>query len=289
MEFEEALVKGFGVVSARQLKSAGYSDADVRRAVRNGELRSLRRGWYATESADPDAVAAVARGGVLSCVSALAKHGVWIPEGLSDRLHTRCTPAMANRRGRAGYCCPYGDLESAVFAVDEVPAAFRHALRCLDEEALVVVCDSIRNLGLLDLDDLRHEARSAPSAVRARLDLSALAESGTETMTRLRLRSRRIKAVPQVEIPGIGRVDFLIGDRLIVEVDGREFHSDRFEEDRNRDLEANRIGYRVLRLSYLQVVHFWERCEATLLAMIRRREHLGPLTPDLVGEPVLDC
>ncbi len=55
--------------------------------------------------------------------------------------------------------------------------------------------------------------------------------------------------------PGI-RVDLMIGERLIVEVDGREHHSDpvAFERDRVRDARLSALGYRVLRFSCNQVM-----------------------------------
>ncbi|MFC9772100.1 MULTISPECIES: endonuclease domain-containing protein [unclassified Pseudarthrobacter] len=53
----------------------------------------------------------------------------------------------------------------------------------------------------------------------------------------------------QVFLPGIGRVDFLLGGFLIVEIDGFAFHSKR--EDMLRDRTRNNLsavhGYAVLR------------------------------------------
>lgn len=280
MDLNEAFQRGHGVVRYSQIIESGITQSKFRRHVRDGLLRRVRHGWYASHLADADVVAAVSRGGVLSCVSALAKYGIWIPPRLNDRPHMRCTPERLNNGRPTGFCMPYGRAESAVWAVDELPAAVRHALRCLDHEALVVVCDSILNLGLLDHDDLLREAESAPQSVRRLLQRCDRAESGIETMTRLRLARRRIKAVPQVEITGVGRVDFLIGDRLIVEVDGAEFHRDRFEQDHARDLVAKRVGYEVVRFTYRQVIGQWPECEATIVAMVRRGMHKGPLYPE---------
>jgi very-short-patch-repair endonuclease len=52
-------------------------------------------------------------------------------------------------------------------------------------------------------------------------------------------------------------VDFLWRDeRLVVEVDGFQFHSTRaaFERDRQRDAELQGAGLRVLRVTWRQVV-----------------------------------
>ena len=71
----------------------------------------------------------------------------------------------------------------------------------------------------------------------------------------LGFRRRAVQFRQQVWI-GFKRVDFLIGDRLIVEVDSEEFHHNpaAFEEDRRRDQQFVAWGYTVIRLTYRQVM-----------------------------------
>jgi very-short-patch-repair endonuclease len=73
----------------------------------------------------------------------------------------------------------------------------------------------------------------------------------------LRLCRRHRISAPRVNVRvGDFLVDFLWSEsRLIVEVDGYEFHRDRssFESDRARDAELITQGYRVLRFTYRQV------------------------------------
>lgn len=85
----------------------------------------------------------------------------------------------------------------------------------------------------------------------------------------------RIGFRQQVDIPGVGRVDFLLGIRLVVEVDGAEFHTSRpsFEEDRRRDAVLSALGYRVLRFSYVQVERNWDQVAASILAALARGDH----------------
>ncbi len=67
--------------------------------------------------------------------------------------------------------------------------------------------------------------------------------------------------------PGEGRVDFLFPEwRLIVEVDGRRWHTreQAFERDRARDNAAIAAGWRVLRFTYRMVVDRPEECVATI-------------------------
>ena len=76
-------------------------------------------------------------------------------------------------------------------------------------------------------------------------------------------------------IAGVGRVDFLIGDRLVLEADGYEWHGERvaFERDRKRDRELVRRGYIVIRATYSQVMDELDAIVLAVLDVLRRRDH----------------
>jgi very-short-patch-repair endonuclease len=79
----------------------------------------------------------------------------------------------------------------------------------------------------------------------------------------------------QVEIPTVGRVDFVIAGRLILEADGRENHESgtKRHDDRVRDAAASVLGYETLRFDYAQIVHDWQSVEAAIIAaVVRLRE-----------------
>jgi len=100
------------------------------------------------------------------------------------------------------------------------------------------------------------------------------AESGLETIARLLFRGRRIPCRTQVRFRGVGRVDLLVGDRLVIELDGEEFHTGlQFDEDRRRDLELTLRGYLVIRLSWRMVVQEWDAVERGLLELVARGAH----------------
>lgn len=115
--------------------------------------------------------------------------------------------------------------------------------------------------------------------MQALLTKCDFAESGTETLVRLKLRAGGIRVRPQMVIGGVGRVDLLIGARLVIEVDSREHHTsaDAYESDRARDRKLTAMGYLVVRLSYRQVLHEWAEIEPDLLALIRRDAHVRGL------------
>lgn len=101
------------------------------------------------------------------------------------------------------------------------------------------------------------------------------AQSGLETLVRMLLFSRRVRYRTQVWIDGVGRVDILIGERLVLELDGARFHTGTaFEEDRRRDFELVRAGYLVVRITYRMVIEQWDDVAAGILELVRRGEHL---------------
>lgn len=102
-------------------------------------------------------------------------------------------------------------------------------------------------------------------------------ESGGESLLKYHLIADSILFAQQVTVAGVGRVDFLLGDRLVVEVDGAEFHATRasFEEDRRRDAVLSALGYRVLRFSYTQIERDWNQAGAAIRASLARGDHLS--------------
>lgn len=152
------------------------------------------------------------------------------------------------------------------------------AANCLDAEGLVVVLDSMLNKRMIQLADAR-DILSTSRLAHLNLDerLDPKSESGTETMIRLRLRAMGIRLQTQVKIPGVGRVDFLVGERLIIEADSREHHVPRYQADRTRDRVATSLGFLVIRLTYEDVLYRWDAVLADIQSVIRRRAHRGPI------------
>jgi very-short-patch-repair endonuclease len=96
--------------------------------------------------------------------------------------------------------------------------------------------------------------------------LRALLDDGTPALTRSQAEERLLALIRAAELPApetnirIRRheVDFLWREqRLVVEVDGFAFHSSRsaFERDRRRDAELGTLGFRVMRVTWRQIVN----------------------------------
>lgn len=269
MEATDLFRTFLGVLTTAQLLEAGIARPAIERAVAAGRVRRLRRGWFAW-NAHPDALSAVARSGCVSCLTALGRHGAWLPRG--SALHCRLADGQRDRvAGALKGCRPFGANPAVARAIDDVETAFRCALRCAGAEDLVAVADSLVHRRIATLEQLRAWSTGAPASRRRLLDLvDAAAESGTESMVRLRIRCRT-----QVVLWRGRRVDLLVGDRLIIECDSVEHHTDRdaYQRDRRYDRIHVSQGYLVVRLTWQQVHDEWPAIEQDILAIVRRGDH----------------
>lgn len=241
-----------GLFSTALLRAHGLRTRDIRDAVTAGTLSRLRRGWYATTTT-PAAVRIAARvGGRLTCLAALRMHGCWVPEPIG--IHVRVADGVSDARVPGTRV--HWTAERVGPGVDNPQDALASALICSDLRALVVIADSLVNRRIISPDRIRAILATTPRGRHALGLHDPRAESGIETLVRLGLRRHRVRSRSQVWIPGVGRVDFLIGDRLVIEADGYEWHADpvAFERDRERDRELVRRGYLVVRASYTQVM-----------------------------------
>ncbi|QHD87811.1 hypothetical protein GR168_22310 [Gordonia sp. JH63] len=273
MTFDELTERFGGVVATHQLLAAGETAASIRDACRSGTLSSIRHGWYRTEAADPEVVGAVADHGVVSCATALRRHGLWIPEH-PEQVHSRVT--RHERRRSHDRCRRYGRPTPADGAVDDVATALQYAARCFDVEGFVILCDSALNTGKITPARLRTEFDDAPMFIKRAIEKThQLAASGTETAARLRLRSAGLRVTVQHHVSGVGWVDLLVGERLALELDSVEHHTgiEKYEEDRTRDRKLISRGYFPLRVTYAQVFGDWANTYADIAEIIAHGYH----------------
>ncbi|MFF9563157.1 type IV toxin-antitoxin system AbiEi family antitoxin domain-containing protein [Leifsonia sp. NPDC014704] len=259
---ERTLERLGGIATVHQLRAAGASAEELTTAVRGGTLRRMRRGVYALPAAQPDALAAVAARGRLSCVSAARSYGLWA--GHDPRLHlqfsphARAGPEQQERRGQVRHWLPTerGDQLWRVTVAD----CLRSVARCADEETAVAVFDTAITAGLVNPVTLRRILESQPSRARSRAVLARPgSESGVESIVRQRLQALGHLVEQQVHVPGVGRVDMRVDGVLYLEIDGFAFHAgrDAFERDRARDAYLAAAGSARLRVSAAQVRDAW--------------------------------
>ncbi len=268
--------------TAEQLRSAGVSKRRVAAAVTDGRLVVVRRGHYAITGAPPDLVRAARVGGLATATTASAELGLWTPP--DPRLHVAVPRGIGRLRDpddpqrpftrRPDVCIHWTDgLGGTDLPHRIVPIVLllEHVLRDLPPAMALTVVDSALNHRMLRPDGLRSLIAALPARLAAVVRCAdASSESGLETITRYLLRLAGLRVETQVSIAGLGRVDLLVEGRLIVELDGWEFHGDEkaFEADRRRDTIAAAGRYRVLRFTYRQVMFEWPSVYAAVLAAL---------------------
>lgn len=264
-----------GVARTRELAAAGVDPYSLRLAVRGGALLRLREGVYATPETTESARVAVRHGGVVGCLSRVAAAGLWIlVEPVA--LHI-AVPTTGRRRPHDGCDCVihWADSSGSGGSATLVDA-LAQLLGCRGEEEFFVALESAMRKRLVRRGALARLRARLPVGRRWLVDFARWdADSGLESLLRLRLRAHGISLVSQVEVPGVGRVDFVLGDRLILEVDGKPNHvgASKRHKDLVRDVVAAAHGYDTLRFDYALVLHDWPIVEAAVLAKVERGLH----------------
>jgi len=265
-----------GVARREQLIRAGVDDRMLRHAVRGGGLERVRPGTYA----DPDLPApiriALRHGGVLACVSVLRMRGLWVMP-LAEIVHVSLPPNGHARRHPGCACIQHWNaLECTTTEVSLVDALLQ-VCGCQGEDAFFAALESALHEGVLSRTNRAELRRRITESARWLVDFARRdADSGLESLLRIRLHRLGIPLRTQVQVPGVGRVDFVLGDRLILEVDGRQNHEEAPKRHRDlvRDAVAAAHGFDTLRFDYALVVHDWPLVEAAILAKLDRGLHL---------------
>ncbi|KQV26171.1 endonuclease domain-containing protein [Yonghaparkia sp. Root332] len=227
------------------------------------------------------ALQAVRVGGVLTCSRALEAHDLWSVQrsGVHVRVHhTSCR--LRTTRDSRERLSEHPDDRAVVHWSPSSTDSSRLLAGPLDALDDYFSCIE-RDIALAALDSLIRRVPEQASELRRRFGVDewegvdGRRDSGTETVFSVRMLRLGIAPLRQVPLPGVGRVDFLIGRRLVIEVDGRGYHdlADQFERDRARDAAISSGGRRGLRFSHDQVLHRWAEVEHAVLAAIERGDH----------------
>lgn len=270
MDLPRALKSSGGVASRRSLMGRGFTDGQIRRALRDGTISSRQRGVFELADADSVFVQAYALKGVLTCVSAAPYYQLWRLHEHAE-LHLSCgnglprTPAVTHRNRLLP-----PNRNQPVAALADV---LLHAARCLPRfEALAMVQCAVGR-GDIDVGFLRDRLAGKRNGVaRAVLDLvEPRADSLLEPIARVLFREAGYWTESYVQIDGVGEVDFLLEGFLVVEIDGAtHFEPRSIKKDRRRDNMTIIGGYLVLRYFYDDVVYHPERMIAEIAAVLKR-------------------
>ena len=287
----------------RDLLTRGYTDADIRLALRSRWIFRVRQGWYSVPSAPDHAVRAVRVGGRLTGVSALETYGLRVPR--REQVHV-ALPANACRLRRPG------DRREVLRPSDRIRVHWIDARReqhaspwrvSIDDALLAVLALESRDIAVACASAIMRYKRWSPSrlsAVFARAPqrvrcwlalVSALDDSHGETFVRLWFHDTGIWFEQQSAVVGVGKLDFRVSPNVYVEVDGAQHDpswtgagGSTYEHDHDRDAALAARKGRTLRWTYRQLYSRWPQCLAALEAAVaddlelvaRRRQHPTP-------------
>lgn len=246
------------VLTRADLLAAGMRPRQITREVRAGRLLRVRRDRYMAlpwNGVDR----AVRVGGRLACVSLLALLGVFVLDAASLHVHLPRTMSRLRdpddrhkrldgdaRRSLTMHWWPLEDAAAGTLGCVGILDAVIQAVRCQPARAAVATIDSVLHLGILTRAEVHEAFGCLPDRYRVILRLAdGTAESGPETLMRLILRQLGLRFQAQVQLPGVGRVDFVVGGWLIIECDSKAHHEgwEKRRRDSRRDLAAAALGY----------------------------------------------
>lgn len=258
-----------GVARGARLQAFGIDRHGLARAVRLGSVVRVRAGVFALPHTPHDIVVAAEHGGSVTCMSALRLHGIWALDEASA-LHV-----WMGANGRVHHdgceCVSHWYGGATTLGLAPVEDALVHVLRCGGDEAFFAALESaLKQRKIRSTAGLR---RRIPASARWLIDLAREdADSGLESLLRLRLHLIGLRLDCQVSLSGVGRVDFVVDGRVILEVDGAEHHAGRSARHRDlqRDAAASRLGYETLRFDYAMVMHHWPVVRAAVMAALVR-------------------
>jgi hypothetical protein len=250
-----------GVVARAQLANLGVTRDEIDNRLAAGRLHRLHQGVYAVGHTVLKAegrwmAATLATGGVLSHATAAA---AWELLPVGATIHVTMA-GDAGRKRRAGMRVHRSRT------LEPRDTTTRNAIPVTTRER--TIADLARTTTPRRLEQLVNKTHDRLDFGRLRQlappSLQALLSSYSPTLTRSELEERFIElcdghGLPRPEvntrIEGM-ECDFVWRDRrLIVEVDGYEFHAGptRFEADRERDVALTTRGWRVLRFTWRHV------------------------------------
>jgi very-short-patch-repair endonuclease len=273
-----------GVARTGELLAAGVRKRDITLAVRADRLLRARNGVYVLSGTSASLLESLSHCGTLACVTASRDLGLWtLDSGDRERVHTWVAPSRHPVRVAVDpdpdepTCCIFHrDLAQDAPTLRRVGIlhCLVQILGCRGAETFFAALESALRQNLISPAQRATLRAAVPPEHRRLVDFARSdADSGLESILRLRLHRHGITLATQVPIPGVGHVDFVIGDCLILEADGASHGGDHRHSDLVRDAVAMSLGFVTLRFDSAMILHEWELVETAVLAAISRGLH----------------
>lgn len=273
----------------QQLVRRGVTDRDLTCAVRTGDVIRVRNGWYSTMSESSPELRAVRVGGRLTGVSAIAVRGGWVfgdhplHVAINDnaaRLRTQHNRHQRLRVKASGGIILHWESREQSGRGTATMVGLLDALErvVMDEsfETAVAALDWAIHTNELDVIDFELLLQGLPNerrGIRNWVDIAC--ESLPESLVRTRLRLSGHEVITQVGMGDPRSIDLVVDRVVAIEVDGEQYHRDRFETDRRKDVDITLMNLHALRPSARMVFREWDRFAAAVEAAITARNPHG--------------
>lgn len=255
MDLELFLAHRGGVARRSDLLRAGFQRIQLDASVAAGRLYRPQRGVYAVLQADRDVLAAFRANGQLTCVSAARFYGLWVLQP-PEALHLSCGNGVPKRGVVDHAACTHE--ATLAYPVAALADGLLHALRCLPELEALVMVQSATGAGLISVGFLRKKLTGNRNGrARAVLDLLIRrADSVLEVLAHTHFVRAGLNVRMHVNLPGVGEVDCLVEECLVVELDGSShFEPRQIKKDQRRNKAGMLGGHLTLHYFYDDVVH----------------------------------
>ncbi len=291
-DLDRLLATGSGVLTTRAATAAGLTDDDLRRATAGGRLHHVRRGIHvehaAWRSATPwvryrflvRGVLMARPGWAASHHAAVVLHG--LPVHGVDLALVDVAAAVGTSKRRGG--THVHRLETDLVEASGLPAVpVAHAC------AVLATASGVES-GVVSMDGALHATACSTAELEAAIEAlgertgigrarealrlaDGAAESPGESRTRVLLSGLGVPVRSQVDLfdadGHIGRVDLLVGDRVVVEFDGMVKYEgaggrEALAREKRREERLRDAGYRVVRVLWSEL-----RQPAAVLARVR--------------------
>lgn len=268
-----------GIVHRDAVLSAGFGARALRATVASSALRRIGRSWLVAPGAPDELVTAARAGGRLACVSVARQRKWWMPDGVGPNVHVHRHPHAfvppLSPPVTAHWSIPVVAVSPHALT-ESIEDALAHIASCLPREDALVLWESAARRERLSPEALRQVRWKTVAARECAEATTGLSDSGLETIVVVRLSPWGVPMRQQTVLAG-RPVDLLIGERLVIQLDGFAYHSS--AADRRRDIEHDAElaarGYTVLRFTYSQVLHDWIAVERSIARALARGAHLA--------------
>lgn len=254
---------------------AGWTRYRLEQALRSALIMVTARQWLHLPGIDDDLRAAMSASGRVTCVSAARMLGLWIPHP-PDRLHLAVHPHGGRDMSRLVAHRNLGPVRALPRSpLDAIENVLARVATCQPHLEALAIWESAINKRLVTVAHLQAVDWTTHAARALASEAGGASDSGLETLVVHRLARLGVHAVQQVPLLG-HEVDLLIGQRLVIQLDGFAYHQ---AAQRRADIAHDRrlrlAGYTRLRFDYIEVMDRWPLVERQILAAVAQNLHLA--------------